>query len=99
MFNKEEKSKSTPELPASPNAKSLTGEVYLVKDSPKSKADVVKTDSSNDASFIIKTINENPGRPAIFENCTGSTFNQVYRMVGRIKPTWDDVNKVIKYKQ
>lgn len=98
MFNKEEK-KTNPEPDSSPKAKNFADEIFLVNDAPKPKSEAVKAHSSNDASFIIKTINENPGTPAIFENCTGSTFNQVYKMVGRIKPTWDDLNKVIKYKQ
>tara|TARA_R110000824_G_scaffold2020_4_gene9790 strand:+ start:4733 stop:5005 length:273 start_codon:yes stop_codon:yes gene_type:complete len=90
MFNKEEKPKTSPELPASPKVKNFSDEIFLVESSPK---------SSNDASFIINTINENPGKPAIFENCTGSTFNQVYKAVGRVKPTWDEAKGIIKYKQ
>ena len=90
MFNKEEKPKTSQELPASPKVKNFADEVFLVKDSPK---------PSNDAGFIIDTINQNPGKAAIFENCTGSTFNQVYNAVGRVKPTWDEVKGIIKYKQ
>tara|TARA_R100000008_G_scaffold64912_1_gene41938 strand:+ start:322 stop:600 length:279 start_codon:yes stop_codon:yes gene_type:complete len=92
MFEKFKNEDTDPEIPVTPKPQIKTFEQQI-------PAEVPKVDSSNDAEAIIKAINENPGKPAIFENCTGSTFNQVYKMCGRIKPTWDETKKVIKYKQ
>jgi len=92
MFGKEFKNEDTdPEIPVAPEPEIKAFEQEI-------PTGVSGVDLSDDPEAIIKAINENPGKPAIFKNCTGATFNQVYNMVGRTKPTWDGVNKVIKYK-
>ena len=91
MFNKEEKSTFNKDWGLD-NKKILEESREVFIETPK-------PDKLNDAGSIIDTINENPGKPAIFENCTGSTFNQVYNAVGRVKPTWDAAKGIIKYKQ
>ena len=95
MFKKEEKAKFSPELPASPKAKSFSDEVFIQIPKPgKSPA--------LDSSSIIASISENPNTSASFEDCDINTWNEVYIALGKLKlhtrAKWDEISRVLRYR-
>jgi len=97
MFKKEEKPKTSSELPASPKVKNFADEVFLVSSDPKS--DKLP---SLDSSSIIASISENPNTSAFFEDCDINTWNEVYIALGKLKlhtrAKWDEISKVLRYR-
>ena len=102
MFNKEEKPKFSPELPASPKTKNFADEVFLqvpkpepVKNQPPAHADL-------SAESIIAEISRLPNQSAIFEPVEINTWNEVYVALSKLKlhtrVKWDEVSKVLKYR-
>lgn len=102
MFNKEEKSKSSPELNISPEAKSLADEIFIQVPKPEPVKNEPPAHSDLSSESIIAEISRLPNQSAVFEPCDINTWNEVYIALSKLKlhtmAKWDETSKVLKYR-